>query len=508
MPPEELTVTSRQPVRRRAGLALVSVLVALLVVWVLVDRSGIAEAGPAGRVVTGTVTTRTLVATSEVDGTVQRALRYLVAYGSTGASLVPDAATGTATGTGTGTGKDTSSAADASAPSTGTAPSATSVSAPTSSAVRQVVFASVVAPTVDTTASSEPTPTPTPTPETTSVPTPTPTPTPTVTMKPTPTSKPAPTSTAAVGSQPTGGSTGQGQGVAPAATGSPTATVSSQAAGPVTATLPAATLTGAIPLGASVTAGTVLYAANGEPVVALLGEAVFWRDLQVGVADGNDVLVLETNLRAMGYGAALTVDTTYTSATASAVERWEDNLGRSDPDGTVALGDVVVVGSATQVSAQLVQPGDTLRAGAGVLTLSSTEQIVAGHVSARDVTAWAPGTAVTLRWSDGATAAATIASTGRDVVDGTVAFAASSAGAAPGRVSGTAVTVSLTTQGPVDALAVPVSAIRSGQGGRATVMLLDGTTEREVAVTTGIVAGGWVEVSGSLAAGQQVVLPG
>ena len=58
--------------------------------------------------------------------------------------------------------------------------------------------------------------------------------------------------------------------------------------------------------------------------------------------------------------------------------------------------------------------------------------------------------------------------------------------------------MSLTIQGPVDALAVPVSAIRSGQGGGATVMVVDGTTEREVAVTTGIVAGGWVEVSASI----------
>lgn len=29
-------------------------------------------------------------------------------------------------------------------------------------------------------------------------------------------------------------------------------------------------------------------------------------------------------------------------------------------------------------------------------------------------------------------------------------------------------------------------------------MVVDGTTEREVAVTTGIVAGGWVEVSASI----------
>lgn len=276
----------------------------------------------------------------------------------------------------------------------------------------------------------------------------------------------------------------------------------------MTANLPAATLTKVAGLGTRVKAGTVLYAADGQPVVALLGDSVFWRDLEVGVADGEDVRVLEENLAAMGYGGGLTVDSSFTSVTASAVERWQADLGLSDPNGAVTLGAVVVVGSATEVSAQLSQMGDALRTGGGVLTLSSVAQIVAARVTADAVTAWRSGTAVTLTWSDGTTAAAKVASMGRDVVDGTVAITVVSDRAGAARVSGTPVTVSLTIRKAERALAVPVAAIRSGKAGGSAVLVLDGSTQREIAVTTGIVADGWVEVSGGLVEGQEVVLPG
>lgn len=267
-------------------------------------------------------------------------------------------------------------------------------------------------------------------------------------------------------------------------------------------------LTRVAALGSAVTGGTTLYASDDRPVVALLGDAVLWRDLELGVGDGDDVRMLEENLQAMGYGAGLSVDTSFTSATASAVQSWEKALGRPDPDGAVTLGDAVVVGSPTEVSAQLVPAGHTLRAGAVVLNLSSVAEIVASRVPADTVSAWASGTAVTLAWSDGATAAATVVSTGREVVDGTVALTVAADEAAAARVSGTPVTVRLTVHRSQNALAVPVAAIRSGTTGGAVVVVLDGSAEREVPVMTGIVSGGWVEVSGGLVDGQVVVLPG
>jgi hypothetical protein len=516
MPPEEITSTTPRLSRHRTVPVVSTVLVALLLVWGLAARGGIADADAAtATVVTATVSTRTLAATSEVDGTVQRASRYQVAYGATAAAVVPDGSTGT--GTASGTSKGTSGASTVSSQSSATTGLGT-VPATTSSAVMHVVFASVVEPTPDLspTPTVEPTPTPTPTP----TPEPTPSATPELTPSPTPTPTPptpapapaparqAPTAPAAGGGQATGGSTGQVPSDASAIAGSPAGASTLDGAGQTTVSEPAATLTRVAALGSAVTAGTALYASDGRPVVALLGDAVLWRDLELGVGDGDDVRMLEENLQAMGYGSGLTVDTTFTSATASAVETWEQDLGRSDPDGTVTLGDVVVVGSATEVSAQLMQVGDTLRAGGIVLTLSSTAQIVAARVPADMVTAWASGTAVTLTWSDGATAAATVVSTGRDVVDSTVAVTVTSDEAASARVSGTPVTVSLTVRRSEGALAVPVAAIRSGTAGGSVVVVLDHSAEREIPVTTGIVAGGWVEVSGGLVEGQEVVLPG
>lgn len=540
---QELTSTTLRLSRRLVVLVVSSVLVALLVVWAVATRGRIADAdATTTRHLTGTVTTRTLAATSEVDGTVQRASRFQVAYGSTGAALVPDGSAGERAASGTN--QSANSVANVSSPSSGGADIGgadiggadigTATLATTSLAVMQVAFTSPVAmtptPTLQpgATPSRTPTPSPDPSPDPSPYPSatrgPKPSPTPAPTSGPTPRPSPGPSATSAGpgGGQPTGGA-----GQVPGGTSAPTGSPSGGVAGPVpggasaatgspqaastsggTANLPAATLTKVAGLGTRVKAGTVLYAADGQPVVALLGDSVFWRDLEVGVSDGEDVRVLEENLAAMGYGGGLTVDSSFTSVTASAVERWQADLGLSDPNGTVTLGAVVVVGSATEVSAQLSQMGDALRTGGGILTLSSVAQIVAAQVTADAVTAWRSGTAVTLTWSDGTTAAAKVVSMGRDVVDGTVAITVASDRAGAARVSGTPVTMSLTIRKAERALAVPVAAIRSGKAGGSAVLVLDGSTERGVAVTTGIVADGWVEVSGELVEGQDVVLPG
>jgi hypothetical protein len=523
MPPETTSTPPRLS-RHRAIPVVSAALVALLLVWVLAARGGIAEADAAtAAVVTAAVSTRTLTATSEADGTVQRASRYQVVHGATAAAVVPDtsAGTGTAGGSSSKAIKGASTVSSQSAATSGVQ----TISAPASSAVMHVVVASLVEPTPDPMPTIEPTPTPTPTVEPTPTPEPSSSPTSDPTRSPTPTATAqvpapapapaparqaptAPTAPATGGGQATGGSTGQVPTGAAVVAGSPADTSTPDGAGQTALSQPAAILTGVAALGSAVTAGTTLYTSDGQPVVALLGDAVLWRDLQLGVGDGNDVRMLEENLQVMGYGAGLTVDTTFTSATASAVESWERDLGRSDPDGTVTLGDVVVVGSATEVSAQLMQAGRTLGAGDSVLTLSSTAQVIAARVPADMVTSWASGTAVTLLWSDGATAAATVVSTGREVVAGTVAVTVTADEAAAARVSGTPVTVSLTVRTSVGALAVPVAAIRSGNAGGAVVVVLDRSAEREVPVTTGIVAGGWVEVTGGLVEGQVVVLPG
>ncbi len=279
-----------------------------------------------------------------------------------------------------------------------------------------------------------------------------------------------------------------------------------------TAAAPAVTLTSIAALGTVVETGTVLYAAAGEPVVAVRADpgsgAVFWRDLAIGVDDGADVRTLEEALALLGYGDGLTVDETFTSVTAAAVERWERDLGRLDPDGVVGLGDLVVVLDASEVDARLVELGATLKTGTTVLTLASVGQVVTARVDAARLPEWPVGGPVTLEWSDGAPTAAHVVATGRDVVDATVEVVVGIDAEAPGRTTGTPVTVVRTADQRDGALTVPVAAIVQGQDGRPSVVVLDGDDRRQVPVAVGVVSGGWVEVSGDLAVGELVVMPG
>ena len=235
---------------------------------------------------------------------------------------------------------------------------------------------------------------------------------------------------------------------------------------------------------------------------------MLWRDLEVGVDDGADVRVVEEMLAALGYGDGLTVDETFTSVTAAAVGRWETDLGRLDPDGVVALGDLVTVPDATEVTARLLQTGDAVRSGTAVLTIASAAQVIDAEVDAENLADWPTGARVTVGWADGESSAAHVVATGRDVVDGTVALTVALDVDVPGRATGTPVTVVQTADQRDGALTVPVAAIVADGVGRPSVVVLDGEVRRSVPVSTGVVADGWVDVSGGLVAGDRVVLPG
>ena len=275
-----------------------------------------------------------------------------------------------------------------------------------------------------------------------------------------------------------------------------------------TSSTPTATLTALAALGTAVSTGTILYAADGEPVVAIQTDVVLWRDLEIGVDDGADVRALEELLTALGYGNGLTVDDAFTSVTAAAVERWEADLGRLEPDGVVTLGDLVAVPDACEVTARLLQPGDVVRSGAAVLTIASSAQVVGAEVDAADVADWPAGAPVTVAWSDGGTTVARVVATGRDVVDGGVTLTVGFDVEVPGRATGIPVTVVRTADRRDGVLAAPVAAIVADAVGHPSVVVVDGAARRQVPVSVGIVVDGWVEVSGGLVAGDRVVLPG
>jgi membrane fusion protein, multidrug efflux system len=264
-------------------------------------------------------------------------------------------------------------------------------------------------------------------------------------------------------------------------------------------------------VGATADRGTVLYAADDEPVVAMIGHLPAWRTLERGVDDGADVRQLEENLAALGYGDDLDVDESFTADTAAAVEAWETDLGRATPDGVVTLGEVVFLTEPGDVLGHEASVGDTLEAGSPVMTIGSEQRTVVADVDATSAGGWTPGSTVELEWADGTTSQGTVVGTGREVSDGevelTVAIGGDDAGAGQRR-SGAEATVSLVDARRDGVLAVPVAAIVDDDGSPAVRVAQPDGPDRIAPVQTGLVADGWIEITAGLDGGEETRLPG
>jgi peptidoglycan hydrolase-like protein with peptidoglycan-binding domain len=276
--------------------------------------------------------------------------------------------------------------------------------------------------------------------------------------------------------------------------------------------VPSVILTDVLDVGATADRGTVLYTADNQPVVALIGDLPAWRTLGRGVVDGADVRQLEENLAALGYGDELEVDESFTADTAAAVEAWETDLGRVSPDGIVTLGEIVFLTGPGDVLGHDAAVGDTLEAGSPVMTIGSEQRRVVADIDATEAAGWTPGSTVELEWADGTTSQGTVVGTGREVTDGevelTVAIGIDDAGADQRR-SGAAATVTLVDARRDGVLAVPVAAIIVDDGGTPAVRVVsaDGP-DRVVPVQTGLVADGWIEITAGLDGGEGIRLPG
>jgi multidrug efflux system membrane fusion protein len=296
---------------------------------------------------------------------------------------------------------------------------------------------------------------------------------------------------------------------------------------PVSATGPG-TLTWMAPVGSTVKRSEPLFKVDERPVVALYGSVPLYRALGDGVSGGADVQQLEQNLAELGY-AGLTVDDTYTSATAAAVRTWQADLGLPQT-GIVEPGQVVFTPDAVRIAEHTARVGDVLgggssERGAAVLSYTATTRLVTV-----DLTVANQALAVA-----GRTVAVTVP--GRGAVEGQISqigtvVTAPEASAAPGSTSvATAdarieVTVTIADQetlssldaAPVDVdfvseerpdvLAVPVAALLARADGGFGVEIVDGAGTRIVAVKTGMFAAGRVEVSGEgIAEGVTVGVP-
>ncbi|MEU5578779.1 peptidoglycan-binding protein [Streptomyces huasconensis] len=269
------------------------------------------------------------------------------------------------------------------------------------------------------------------------------------------------------------------------------------------------TVTVAAREGATVTRGQALYERDDKPVTLLYGPVPAFREMRAG-SRGSDILQLERNLLALGYGAGLYVDPRFDRATEAAVKRWQKSLNRT-PTGRVGKGDVVFqpdqvkVASADAALADQVGPADP------VLTVASTRPVVRAELDQGDVSLTAKGTRAEVELPSGKKESGRVTGTAAPEASGeaedggpgdTVTVEVTLDGGrsvAAGEDSRATASVTFVSEAREDVLAVPVEAVvalRGAHGGYG-LQVVRGGTSRMVRVRTGMTADGRIEVSGS-----------
>ncbi|MQY04480.1 peptidoglycan-binding protein [Actinomadura macrotermitis] len=261
--------------------------------------------------------------------------------------------------------------------------------------------------------------------------------------------------------------------------------------------------------GSVVTRGDTAYKVNNKPVPLLYGRLPLFRKLSDG-AKGTDVLQFERNLSALGYGG-FTVDKTYSSATAAAVKRWQEDLGL-DETGEVKPGSVLIASGALRVAEHRASVGDRL--GGALYTYTGTRRVVSVDLDVKYQRFARKGAEVTIDLPGGGTVKGRIARVGKVATKAkgsestTIAVTVAVRGGSLGSYDKAPVDVHLTTARHADVLAVPVAALLARTDGGYAVQAVDNGRTRMVPVETGVFSSGKVEVSGQdVAEGMKVGVP-
>lgn len=260
--------------------------------------------------------------------------------------------------------------------------------------------------------------------------------------------------------------------------------------------------------------GGRLYGVDNAPVVLLLGQLPAWRGFDVQMSDGPDVTQLEQNLAALGlFGGA--PDERFDWVTREAVRDWQESVGMPRT-GVVEFGRIVFAPESRRVGSVTLAVGDSVGPGVPVMTLTSQTKVVTAQLRAADQQVAVIGAAVSVRLPGGQNTTGTVASVGApmEVVnpDGTqivipVVISLDDATAA-GYLHRITVTVGFVHKTYPQVLAVPVTALIALPGGGLGVekVTAEGTTR--IAVTTGVFAQGYVEITGGdLTVDDRVVAP-
>jgi peptidoglycan hydrolase-like protein with peptidoglycan-binding domain len=255
---------------------------------------------------------------------------------------------------------------------------------------------------------------------------------------------------------------------------------------------------------------------NGTPVVLLYGSIPARRTMSEGTT-GEDVTQLNHDLADLGYAnrsdiSALGWDY-YSWETQYAVQIMEEDLGVTDPPGSLSLGSVVFKPEALRVSQVTASAGSP--ASGPILIATSDRHVVTIALSTSMETEVKAGDSVSVTLPDGSVTPGVITSVGA------VASGAGSAATVPvsvrltnpsaaGALDQAPVTVNITTASASNVLVVQVGALLAQPaGGYAVEVVGAGNARRLVPVTVGLFddAAGLVQVTGNLTPGERVVVP-
>jgi peptidoglycan hydrolase-like protein with peptidoglycan-binding domain len=262
--------------------------------------------------------------------------------------------------------------------------------------------------------------------------------------------------------------------------------------------------------GTEVTRGRSAYRVDDDPVPLLYGSLPLYRTLSVGTK-GADVRQLERNLRALGY-TGFTVDRTYSSDTAAAVRRWQDDIGVSQT-GQVRPGSVLVAPGAIRVADRKAEAGG--RPSGPLFTYTGTDRVVSVDLDVQYQRLAKKGAEVSIELPDGGTTKGEITKVGEVAKQGhgddpstiTVTVGVTKQRSL-GSYDKAPVTVHLTAGRHPDVLAVPIGALLAEPDGGYAVQVVEGSRVRTVGVETGVFTDGKVEISGSgLSEGMKVGVP-
>jgi len=280
--------------------------------------------------------------------------------------------------------------------------------------------------------------------------------------------------------------------------------------------------------GTLVRRGQPAYEVNGLGVFLFYGPRPAWRRFAVGMTPGPDVLELEQNLAALGFGDDLLVDDTFTWATGQAVRDWQAATGQPATS-TVDLGRIAFVPTALRVVSDDVALGAPATPGQNVVTASSPDPVVTVPVPATQTYLVHRGDRVTVTMPSGAT------STGRVVSISAVAASSSDSGDQPNEPNApngpqqpasvpaqvtldhpdaaagldqAPVTVTVVDRQAHNVLAVPITALVALAGGGYAVWVDYGSARHLVGVTPGLFTDTLVQVStAGLRVGDRVEVP-